>query len=70
MHGDYCNALHLGYRGCKVLDWSKFKAFADDKIKLPMRMIFVFDRLENIVRKEENAGYQHSYLSHNVFKML
>ena len=44
------------------LDWSKLKAFADDKIKALKMMIFVFDRTENIVGKEENAGYQHFLL--------
>ena len=45
-----------------LLDWSKLKAFADDKIKALKLMIFVFDRTENIVGKEENAGYQHFLL--------
>ena len=31
-------------------------------------MISDCERLENIVRKGENAGYQHFLLSHNVFK--
>ena len=36
---------------------SKLKAFADDKIKkIAQTMICVFDRVENIVRKGENAG--------------
>ena len=43
----------------KILDWSKLKAFADDKIKLAKMMIFVFDRIENILGKGENAGKQH-----------
>ena len=30
----------------------------------------VFHRIENIVRKEENSGYQHFFLSHNVFTRL
>ena len=42
----------------KILDWSKFKALADDKIKVLKMMIFVFDRVENIMGKEGNAGYQ------------
>ena len=52
----------------KILDWSKRKAFADDKIKLPKMMIFVFDRVENIVGKGENAGYQHVLLSPQCFQ--
>ena len=43
----------------KIFDWSKLKAFADNKIKVLEKMIFVFDRFENIVGKGENAGYQH-----------
>ena len=42
-----------------ILDWSKFKAFADDKIKVAKMMIFVLDGVENIVGKGENAGYWH-----------
>ena len=43
----------------KILDLSKFKAFADDKIKILKMMIFVLDRVENTAGKRENAGYQH-----------
>ena len=39
----------------KFLDWSKFKAFADDKIQQK----FCFGWAENIVGKRENAGFQH-----------
>ena len=46
----------------KILDWSKLIAFADDKIKVHKKTIFVFDRVENIVGKVENAGYQHFLL--------
>ena len=38
------------------------KAFADDKIKFAIVMIFVFDLFENIVGKGENAGIQHFLL--------
>ena len=46
----------------KILDWSKFKAFADDKLNFARIMISVSDRVENIVGKGENAGYQHFLL--------
>ena len=45
-----------------ILDRSNLKAFADDKIKVLKMMIFLFDRVENIVGKGENAGYQHFLL--------
>ena len=43
----------------KIFDMTKLKAFADDKVNVAKMMISVFDRLENIVGKGENAGYQH-----------
>ena len=43
----------------KNLDLSKLIAFADDKINLTKKMKFVFVRVENMVGKGENAGYQH-----------
>ena len=43
----------------KILDRSKLKTYADDKIKVLKMMIFVFERVDNIVGKGENAGYQH-----------
>ena len=46
----------------KILDRSKLKGFADDKIKILKKMIFGFDRVKNIVGKGENAGYQHFLL--------
>ena len=45
----------------KLLDWSKLKAFADDKLNLAKKWKFVLGRVENMVGKGENAG------SHNVF---
>ena len=42
------------------LDWTKLKAFADE-IKM-----FVFDRVENIQGKGENAGYQDFLLLYNI----
>ena len=41
---------------------SKFKASADDKFGVAEIMGFVFERVENIVGKGENAGYQHFLL--------
>ena len=44
------------------LDWSKFKAFADDKLNVTEIIISVFVWTENIVGEGENAGYQHFLL--------
>ena len=43
----------------KFMDWSKFKAFADDK--RDWKSEICFGKVENIVGKEENAGYQHFF---------
>ena len=37
----------------------KMKAFAVDNLNIAEVAKFVFDRVENIVRTEENADYQH-----------
>ena len=52
----------------KVLDWSKLKDFADDKIKLMEKLKFCWGRAENIVGKGENAGYQHFLLFPQCFQ--
>ena len=46
----------------KILDQSKFKAFASDKINVTKTLKFVSGRVENVVGKGENAGYQHFLL--------
>ena len=46
----------------KISDKSKLKAIADDKLKVIKMAKFVLDKVENIVGKEENAGYQHFLL--------
>ena len=46
----------------KILDLHKLKAFADDKLNVTQNVKLVLHKIENIVRKEENAGYQHSLL--------
>ena len=40
----------------KIIHLSKFWAFADDKINVTEILKFVSVRVENIVKKEENAG--------------
>ena len=43
----------------QFLDWTKFKASADDKLDVAKLMTCIFDGVENIVGQGENAGYQH-----------
>ena len=54
----------------KFLNWSKFKELADDKINLTEKLKFVLERAEIIVRKGENAGYQHFLLFQQCFDWL
>ena len=53
-----------------ILDLSKLEALADNKINLTQKLKIVSSRLENIVGKRENAGYQHFLLSHIIFRRL
>ena len=42
----------------KILDWSKLKALADDKINMTEKVNFFWGgKVDNIVGKRENAGY-------------
>ena len=52
----------------KIQDWSKLKAQADNKIKATEKSKFVSQRVENIVRKGENAGHQHFLLFPQYFQ--
>ena len=52
----------------KILDWSKFKAFADDKINVNEQLKFGLGRVENIVEEGENAVFQHFLLFPKCFK--
>ena len=52
----------------KILDKIQLNAFADDKIIVAQMKISVFDRVENIVGKGENAGYQHFLLFQQCFQ--
>ena len=54
----------------KILDQTKLRAFADDKLNVMKLILSVFDRVENIVAKGEIACTSNFSLSHNVFKRL
>ena len=54
----------------KILDQTKLKAFADDKLNVTKMIISVFERVENIVGKGEIACTSNFFFSHNVFKRL
>ena len=52
----------------KYLDWSKLKAFADDKMNVGEKLIFMEEKIENIVGQGENAGNQHFLLVPQCFQ--
>ena len=54
----------------KILDLTKLKAFADDKLNVTKMVISVFDRVENMVGRGEIACTRNFSFSHNVFKRL
>ena len=62
------NGLVNSLANYKILDVTKWKAFADDKINVAQMMISVIDRVENIVGKGKNAGYQHFLLFPQCFQ--
>ena len=45
------------------------KTFADDEIKVTEKLKFDLRRVENIVGKGENAGYQHFLFFPQCFQM-
>ena len=49
-------------------NYSKLKAFADDKTKVTEKLKFVLGRTENIVGKGGNAGDQHFLLFPQYFQ--
>ena len=54
----------------KILDQTKLKTFADDKLNATKIIISVFDRVGNIVGRGEIACTNNFSFSHNVFKRL
>ena len=57
-----CSAFINSLPHGKLLDWSKLKAFADDKINVNYKQKLFFGLVENIAQKGENAGYHHFLL--------
>ena len=52
----------------KILGLPKLKAFADNKLNITQNVKVIFHSIENIVGKEENAGYQHFLLFPQCFQ--
>ena len=54
----------------KFLEWTKFKAFTDEKSNVAEILQFVLGRVENIVGKGENSGNQHFLLFQQCFQKV
>ena len=67
IHGIFFCAINP-LPGVKIQDWSKLKAFADDKLNVTQNIGVVFHWIKYIVGKEENAGYQHFLLFPQCFQ--
>ena len=54
----------------QILHWSQLQAFADNKINMTEKKKSKFDleRVESILGKGENAGYQHFFLFQQCFQ--
>ena len=52
----------------KIFVCSKLKAFADDSINVNQKLKFHLERVENIVEKGGNTGYQHFLLFRQSFR--
>ena len=48
----------------KILDWTRLREFYIGQLEVPKltKYMYVFDRVENIMSKGENAGYHHFLL--------
>ena len=51
----------------KMLDWSKLEACADNNLYVAQMMIYVFDRVENIVGKKKMLVTSIFSFPYNVF---
>ena len=60
--------LHNSLPNDKILDQSKFKELADNKINTTKKLKFILGMVENILGKGENARYQHFLLSPKCFQ--
>ena len=54
----------------KIMEWSKMKAFADNKMNVDLteKLKFVLGRVENIVGKRETTAYKHFLLFPQCFQ--
>ena len=60
--------MHYIFTERQNLGLDQFGHIADDKLNVAKRIISVFDGVENIVGKGENAGYQHFLLFPQCFQ--
>ena len=54
----------------KMIDWTRFKAFADENLNVGKMAKFAFDMFKNIVGKGGYAGHQHFLLFPQCFQKV
>ena len=52
----------------RILDMTKLKAFADNKLNVAKTVVYLFNWVENTEGKGENADYQHFLLFRQFFQ--
>ena len=62
------HVIELTLPNDRILDLSILKAFADDNLDVNQKLKFALGRVENIMWKGENAGYQHFLLFPKCFQ--
>ena len=66
-----CNFTFYQMINDKILDWSNLKGFAEDRSNVAKLVIIsFFEKVENIVGKGENAGYQYFLLFPQCFSIF
>ena len=65
----FCHLVNF-LQNDKILDRSKLKAFADNKIYVTEKLKFALGRVKNIVGKRENADNQHFPLFPQYFRKV
>ena len=67
---DCCHLVVNSLPNQKILDWSKLKAFADNKIEELKMIILSLIGLNTIVGKEKKGGNQHFLLFPQCFQRV
>ena len=65
-----CVSLFNSLSEDKIVKLSRLKEYEDNKINVIQKINCVWEKVENIAGKGENAGYKNFVLFHSVFKII